>query len=225
MSIANFVKYRWNDIKTAGRKCRGKLERKVLKNDDFTIISNNCWGGWVYRFYGLPYTSPTVGNFMIADDYLKFVKNLKFYLNQDPVFILPEEAHRADDLKKTVPKFGEYPIGRIKDIDIHFLHDSSAEKALATWKRRAERVNYNKIIIKFSTQNLWSEENCREFAAFEFPNKILFTANPIAGIQNAVVFRRDRGLNDTRDEGAMYQKYINMTRYIRKIRETGKYFE
>lgn len=26
-----------------------KLRRKLLKHTDFTIISNNCWGGFVYQ--------------------------------------------------------------------------------------------------------------------------------------------------------------------------------
>ena len=35
--------------------------RSKLNNTDFSIISNNCWGGSVYRHYGIPYLSPTVG--------------------------------------------------------------------------------------------------------------------------------------------------------------------
>lgn len=38
----------------------GKLRRKRLINCNFTIISNNCWAGHVYRYFGLPYSSPTI---------------------------------------------------------------------------------------------------------------------------------------------------------------------
>ena len=34
--------------------------KKKLKSTDFTIISNNCWGGMIYESYNLPKESPTV---------------------------------------------------------------------------------------------------------------------------------------------------------------------
>ena len=46
---------------------------KQLKQTDFTIISNNCWGGMIYESYGLSKQSPTVGMFFMAPDYIKFV--------------------------------------------------------------------------------------------------------------------------------------------------------
>ena len=49
------------------------IRRKGLENTDFTIISNNCWGGMVYESYNLPKQSPTVGLFFMASDYILFV--------------------------------------------------------------------------------------------------------------------------------------------------------
>ena len=42
--------------------------KKQLKFTDFTIISNNCWGGMIYESYNLPKESPTVGMFFMATD-------------------------------------------------------------------------------------------------------------------------------------------------------------
>lgn len=53
----------------------------------FTIISNNCWGGLVYQYYGFGYDTPTVGMYFFAEDYVKFVSNLKHYLEIDIHFI------------------------------------------------------------------------------------------------------------------------------------------
>ena len=50
------------------RKGFAKVRHKQLKNTDFTIISNNCWGGMVYESYDLPKESPTVGMFFMADE-------------------------------------------------------------------------------------------------------------------------------------------------------------
>ena len=47
--------------------------KKQLKSTNFTIISNNCWGGMIYESYNLPKESPTVGMFFIAKDYIEFL--------------------------------------------------------------------------------------------------------------------------------------------------------
>ncbi len=47
------------------RKVPAKLRRKALRFTDFTIISNNCWGGMIYESYNLPKQSPTVGLFLM----------------------------------------------------------------------------------------------------------------------------------------------------------------
>ena len=36
------------------------LRRKQLDDENFTIISNNCWGGTIYESYGIKKQSPTV---------------------------------------------------------------------------------------------------------------------------------------------------------------------
>ena len=41
----------------------------TLQNTNFSIISNNCWGGYVYQEQNLPYQSPFVGLFLYAKDY------------------------------------------------------------------------------------------------------------------------------------------------------------
>ena len=54
--------------------------KKQLKSTDFTIISNNCWGGMIYESYNLPKESPTVGMFFMAKDYIEFLSDLKGYI-------------------------------------------------------------------------------------------------------------------------------------------------
>lgn len=67
-------------------------------NKPFTIISNNCWGGIVYQHYNLPYDSPTVGLYFYADEYIKFVSNLHYYLSQEITFISYEQSKYKDDI-------------------------------------------------------------------------------------------------------------------------------
>ena len=64
----------------------GRRKRK-LKNEDFTIISNNCWAGHVYRYYNLPYNTPTVGLYFYPDEYIRFLSNLKKYMSMKLTFV------------------------------------------------------------------------------------------------------------------------------------------
>lgn len=202
-----------------------KIEMKCLKYTNFTIISNNCWGGWVYRFFGLPYQSPTIGLFFLSDDYLKFINNLKEYLGKELVFIKPEEANKAERVKAYVKAFGKYPIGRLGDIDIHFLHYDSEKEAYSKWNRRKERIDYSRVIIKISKQNLWEDRFAEEFDRFEFPNKLFFTNRYYKNYSGRqVIFRRDRECSETRNEGKYYHRYINILRYINSSADTSSFF-
>lgn len=42
---------------TLYKKIEAKSNRRKLNNHKFTIISNNCWGGFIYQKYGLKYHS------------------------------------------------------------------------------------------------------------------------------------------------------------------------
>lgn len=206
----------------------GRLARTfLLKDKEFTIISNNCWGGWVYRYYGIRYNSPTIGLFFISEDYLRFIKNLKYYLGKELVIISPDDAHDRDWLLKNVEKYGTYPVGRLDDVDIHFLHAKTNDQAIRDWNERKKRVNFNRIIVKFSTQNDWSKRLCEEFRDWEFPeeNKLFFTTRKMLNTNYEVVFKRDQGFKDTRDEGRFYSRYVNITRVLNQTIETASFFE
>ena len=79
------------------------FRKRKINNIDFTIISNNCWGGLVYESYGLPKNSPTVGMFFMAEEYIKFVSNLKYYTQDCEMrFVPPEQARHRDFYAKSI---------------------------------------------------------------------------------------------------------------------------
>lgn len=51
-----------------------------LKNKDFSLVSDDCWGGFLYKQLGLKYNTPFMWLFIFNNDYLKLVKELKLYL-------------------------------------------------------------------------------------------------------------------------------------------------
>lgn len=96
---------------------------RSLQNKNFSIISNNCWGGQVYRSYGLPYTSPTIGLFIMPKDYIKFISDLTYYLEKDLKFIYRNQSKYRIYLEEHVDH--NCPIGILEDIEIIFLHYTS----------------------------------------------------------------------------------------------------
>ena len=161
-----------------------KMRGKRLKNKEFTIISNNCWGGTVYEAHNLQKQSPTIGLFFIADDYIRFLKHLSEYLESPLSFISPSES-KWKDMKEVSgdSRFGSYPIatlsieceGNTESIEVFFLHYHSEEEARDKWKRRCKRINWDRLLVKFDDQNGCTEEHIREFNQLPFKNKICFT--------------------------------------------------
>ena len=162
-----------------------KLKNKKLLNKEFTIISNNCWGGTVYEAYNLQKQSPTVGMFFMADDYIKFISNLEEYLQAELQFINPLETKWKSFVEKD-QRFGHYPVGRLNDIELHFLHYHNEEEAMEKWKRRIRRINWEHLLIKFNDQNGCTERNLREFCKLPYKNRIYFTCKDW-GIQDDVI--------------------------------------
>lgn len=127
------------------------LRRNRLNNTDFTIISNNCWGGICYEYFDLPKLSPTVGCWFFADEYIRFVANLKYYLNQQIEIVKPSQARCYDKLIEMNSTGGL--VGLLGDIHVIMLHYHDADVALEKWNRRVERVNYDNLVVKFSYMN------------------------------------------------------------------------
>ena len=157
-------------------RIRRYYNRKKIKSRDFTIISNNCWAGKLYQYLDMPYLSPTVGLYFFADDYLKFISNLEYYISLELSFISIQESRYKDVLleRKRI-----CPIGKLDDVEIVFLHYKSEQEAKEKWDRRKARINWDHLIIKFSKMNLCTEEHMRRFAELPYENKILLNNRKI----------------------------------------------
>lgn len=156
------------------RKKFANLRRKKIENENFTIISNNCWGGMIYESYNIVKQTPTVGLFFLASDYIKFITNIKEYLNKELNFISVEQSKWKDRILKE-KKAGSFPIGKLDDIEIFFLHYHSEDEAKEKWNRRKERINWDRILFKFNDQNGCTVEDYVNFMNLPYKNKVFFT--------------------------------------------------
>lgn len=166
-------------IKKTVKKILSLFAHLGLKNKNFTIISNNCFGGTVYEWYNLPKQSPTVGCFFVSEDYIKFISSFTNYIQSELKLInITQSKHIA--FYKSLPTYNDSLFcGVLNDeVELVFLHYSTREQIINKWNRRIKRINYENIIFKFNDQNEFESKYFDEFISLPYKNKLFFTVNP-----------------------------------------------
>jgi uncharacterized protein (DUF1919 family) len=143
------------------------VNKKVLKS--ISIICNNCIGGIIYSDLKLQFNSPTINLFFYGPDYIKFIEDLKYYISQNIHFSFESKYFEQQT---------KYPVGKLHDIEIHFLHYHDFHEAENDWYKRAERVDFENLFVIGSDRDLCNDEIKRRFAKLPFKNKIFFTSKP-----------------------------------------------
>lgn len=162
--------------------------RSRLKNQDFSLFSPNCYAGIIYHRLGMEFSSPTINLlFPVKKQYLKFVSNIQYYLQQEPVFI--------ED-----PEF-DHPVAMLEDIKLVFNHYDSVEQAASSWNRRKQRVNYENLFIIFDDISDVEYSDLSAFNQIVCRGKVILTAKEYANIPNTV------RLSKYKDSGVM-QAYL-----------------
>lgn len=192
-------------------KLKGIYNRLWLRQTDFSIISNNCWGTFIYKKFNLSYQSPFVNLFIFSDDYLRLLHNFSPDILQKISFIPHEDSKHIEMLKERGHFELDYPIGVIGDgIELHFLHYKNADDAKQKWEERIKRINYDKLLFKFSDSEGASDEMIRQFDSLPFQHKICFTAKPFPDCQSVVYLPHFNGSEKVRDEWKRSEKYYDL---------------
>lgn len=145
-----------------------------LKESNITIISNNCWGGVVYHTLGLECRSSFKNLFLEDADYLKMLRNLRYYMDCDMQF----GKYKVDAHSKE-----KYPVMRLDDISIHCNHETIPDCAIEKWNRRKQKMNYGNLFIEMYTEK---EEMADEFLRLEqYAHKVCFV--PFEDVREGVV--------------------------------------
>ena len=197
-------------------KLLGIFRRSKLIDTTFTIISNNCWGGKLYKYLNIPYNSPTCGLYFIFSDYIKFCSNLEYYLNVSLEEVNVYESHSIDIIKKN-HKEKDIPtlvVGALDDIEIIFLHYKTFAEAKEKWIRRVKRVDLSKpILYKCNDNNGFIEENYNEWNNLNAKNKIFITVNKNIKGKNVIYldsFNKQGSVDDT----TYFEKDLRKNRYL-----------
>ncbi|MDE6581301.1 MAG: DUF1919 domain-containing protein [Duncaniella sp.] len=154
--------------------------RRRLRNRSVSIISNNCWGGFMMKECNIPFNTPFVGLFMFDEDYISMLEHPEV-LKSELRFISRRESRH----KITEPK--DYPIAVIGDgLEIHFLHYKSEKEARMKWNRRVGRIDFDNLIVKFGDEDGPRRDLLERFDKLPYKCKVAFTGKDYPGISSAV---------------------------------------
>ncbi|GAB1544820.1 DUF1919 domain-containing protein [Scytonema sp. NUACC21] len=197
-----------------------KVTQSRLKNHKFTIISNNCWGGEVYRALNLRYESPFVGLFMFAPCYINLVKEITKKIDTRLNFVNVSRYELANDYREQ-GVWELYPIGLLNDeIEIHFMHYENEIEAREKWLRRTQRIdwnNENNIFFKFCDSGLCTKELIEEFHTLEAKHKICFTSKNYPNFASNIWIeecQKDDSVMDGRKLYKFCHKYFDLLDWL-----------
>lgn len=185
---------------------RNELAQKWTRNrlpDGFTIISDDCWGGQIYRQLGIPYQTPTVGLYIDSATYLDFVTRLSVDEACDLVFIDSEH---------------DFPVALYGNTLLYFMHYKSQQDAAEKFARRYRRMNRNRFFVKVDLgKPEVTERDIESWNSASLPNSVAFyshkTKVPLGGIHNGVLVK-----DWTQDGAKMFdvsRRYFDVVSWIR----------
>lgn len=179
------------------------LSRRLLPNS-FSIISEDCWGGEIYRRLWHKYQTPTVGLYVEPGGYLDFIES---------VFTKNLEKLEFIDSKH------EYPVATYLGTRIDFVHYETQREAVDKFTRRFQRIDWNKILVKIDFGKPgYVKADIERWNEWKLPNSIAFynktTYLPSNGIFNGV-FVPDWDLDGVVMFG-ITQKYFDLYKWINK---------
>lgn len=186
----------------------GSKNKKRLKNKDFTIISNNCNGGVILNELNQRFNTPTVNLFFEAEDYIKFLEKMSYYLNCELI-----------EVKKSKIK---YPIGKLDDITIHFMHYITFEDAKEKWNRRSLRIKKDNLFVMMTDRDGCTSEIINRFDKLHFENKVIFTNREMKEIKSAFYikgFENDEQVGELSQFVSIFslKKYYDQFDYVKWI--------
>lgn len=154
-------------FKIAHKVFEHECQRKYIGPHDISILASNCVGGEIYHNLNLPFNSPTINLWMHQNDFLKFIKDLDYYLNSYLYF--------SEEMEN---KCG-HPVGMLGEdnraITIYFLHYKTSTEAHRKWEERKTRLIKDKLCLIMCDRDGISYDNIVEFGSIPAYRRILFT--------------------------------------------------
>lgn len=210
-------KYFISLIKNLEKKKIERLRKPYIElmsgyiDKDTTMICSNCFAGRVMQDLGMKYSTPTVGLYFWAEDYIEFLTNLDYYLKDAKLEFVELSKNKLGNERRANWEHW-YPIGLLGGkVEIHFLHYYSVEEATEKWYRRAKRINWNKLVIFGFEQNLCNDDHIRQFDKLTFTRKFFFSTKDIPDCRSNIYvpeFEEKGEIGDPYKNGHIIYKHL-----------------
>ncbi len=130
-----------------------------LQRSRLSIFSINCFGGFVSHLLGLPFRSPFINLWLENEDFIKFLRAPRVYLEYPPHF---EKLYAEDQ---------PYPVASLGNISLNMMHYKTFDEARDAWERRKTKINWYNLFVE-----MWTEkpEELEQFDEMPYGKKICF---------------------------------------------------
>lgn len=170
-----------------------KFKNVRVKNEDITILCNNCTAGTMYNDLMIRFNTPTINlYFGTLSDFYFFCVNLKKYVDNG--------FFTKTDLIESKKGFPNASIGLLKceglpSLEIHFLHYKSFEEGVKKWNERCKRINFKKIFILIEATNE-NAEQLKMFDNFIYPITAFTNKETFLEFSNVMPFYEKYGADE-----------------------------
>lgn len=153
-------------------------ERRWLKDRDFLLVTNDCWGDRLSVVLNRPYATPFTAVYFYPDCYLNLLENLDSFLSSDLQY---------DYRSRYIEGPTSYPVGRFtsspEEVEIHCYHYPQPEEARSKWLRRRDRFLDLRskgipLFVKFDIHSVDCGRYLQRFHRLPFANKVSFSRMP-----------------------------------------------
>lgn len=184
---------------------RNQREKARLKNSDFTIFAQNCIGSVMYHDLGLQFDSPTINLLLPPKDFVRFMKEIHYYLEQPITFQKTDKSS---------------PVGDLDGLTVHFIHYKTEQEALSSWKKRIERIHWDKVFVICCDEGL-TYDDMADFDHLPYQNKILFMHKADPSIKCGIYTKDFQDKTDARllefcnlFGKRYYQRYVDYVKWL-----------
>ena len=137
---------------------------RELQRSRPSIFASNCIGGFFSNTLGLPFRSPFVNLWLPSDDFFKFMREPRSYLEKSLTY-----KGKTFDSRKTF----EFPVAMLGDITLYMMHYKTFEESVEAWEKRKQRINWDNLLVMMLTSD---KKILEQFDALPYTKKICFVA-------------------------------------------------
>lgn len=129
------------------RRIYHSFKASRIRNKEFSLFCNNCFGAQILHDLNIRFNSPCVNLAFDFRDYVEFLSNLEQYLKLD--------------IENVSEPGTPYPVGRFAGTDtlVKFMHFNSFEDAVQQWNKRRDRIIWDNIFVVLEVPQLPAEND------------------------------------------------------------------